>query len=161
MMEGMEEFLFANGTMNFGKKKDPREHLWLGFCQPESMNHKNFRFNVKKRIQQVIDETGVHPLERVIETAEEKADRLKREKEEAQALALKSRIYVPAYHFHTTASGHKVENCINKSHQRRVRSRGLQDIINDDNRISQQKMRDMRKIAQNIDKISTIEAHRE
>ena len=25
MMEGMEEFLFRSGTMNFGKKKDPKD----------------------------------------------------------------------------------------------------------------------------------------
>ena len=96
-----------------------------------------------------------------METAEEKIERLKREREEAHAAAIRNRVYIPKYHFPTQAAVYKVENCINKSHQRRVRSKGLQDIIDDDNRISQQKMRDIKKIAQNIDKVATIEANLE
>ena len=161
MMEGMEEFLFRSGTMNFGKKKDPKEHLRLGFCEKESMNRKNLDINLQIQIQKIIEETGIHPKDRIVETAEEKIERLKREREEAHAAAMRNRVYIPMYHFPTQAAVYKVENCINKSHQRRVRSKGLQDIIDDDNRISQQKMRDIKKIAQNIDKVATIEANLE
>ena len=42
-----------------------------------------------------------------------------------------------------------------------MRSKGLQDIIDDDNRISKKKMQDIKKIAQNIDKVATIEANLE
>jgi len=56
---------------------------------------------------------------------------------------------------------HKVINCISKSHKERVKRLGLQEIITDDNRVSTQKMKDIRKIAQSIDKVITIEAARE
>jgi len=73
---------------------------------------------------------------------------------------MKKKVLVPSYILHTSASVTKVTNCENKSKKKRTRKAGLSEVIFEDNKTSQQKMRDIKKIAGNIDKVITIEQQR-
>lgn len=69
---------------------------------------------------------------------------------------------IPNYHFHTKSSVHKVLNCNNKSHKKRIKRVGnLQEIITDDNQQSIRQLQEIEQIEKNIGEIHMIEAVRE
>ena len=79
-------------------------------------------------------------------------------KKAADAEKAKNTHHIPKYHYHTTTSVQKVKNGPNKSLAKRIKkNHGLIEVIANDNVISKEKMKDIRKIAQNIDRVYTIE----
>jgi len=97
----------------------------------------------------------VHPFDKINAVGSEEKER------EGQEEETKIQKPVPHYFLHTNASVTKLANCENKSLKKRVKRQGLIEAITEDNRASTQKMRDIHKIAVNIDKVIEIEALRE
>lgn len=66
MMKGMEDFMFKNSIINFDDKKKPvKTHLWQGITCKGSYSFKIFDYNLQAKIEEVIKETGMHPLDLV------------------------------------------------------------------------------------------------
>ena len=154
----MEEYFFKGSqAMNFGNRKPILENIYQAVLMKGSMNYTIFQHNLEKMIDEIVVDTGVRPIDRVNENAEEEMER--QEKDIALEKAKSNNI--PKYHFHTETSVHKVINCPNKSHLKRVKRHGLMEAIAEDNNFSREKMKDMKKIAQYIDKVISIETQRE
>lgn len=138
MLDGMEEYLYVCKPQQFGEGKAPIDHLLIGMVNKDSMNHKIFTKKLIERQQAYIKEFGQDPADKE-EAVKAQALQRKLAKEKELALAMKSKVYIPKYHFHTNSSVHKVVNCMNKSHQRRVRKKGLK-AINEDDKVSKIRM---------------------
>ena len=110
-----------------------------------SMPYNIFQHNLGKKIEEIVKNTGVRPVDRVNEGLEEELER--KEKDKVEKDKKERAMSIPKYHFHTESTVHKVNNCVNKSHLKRVKRHGLMEIIAEDNNFSKEKMKEIKKIA--------------
>ena len=160
MTEGMQEYLYLCKNKDYGEPKEPIEQLLTGMINEDSIPFKIFERKLEEKRQDYIKQYGQDPGDKE-EAVKAAALARKMEKEKEIELARKRKIYIPKYFFHTESSVQKVENCINKSHQRRVRKQGLKAINADDKQQKQRMDIDEKKIKKSIGQIETIEAVRE
>jgi len=71
MMEGMEEFMFKNCQIELTEPKDLKNLLFSAVLQKDSMPFKIFQHNLDLKVQEIVKQTGIKPIDRVNTRAEE------------------------------------------------------------------------------------------
>lgn len=95
--------------MSFGPPKNPKENIYKAVLKEDSTHYRIFKHNLDLKVEEIEKRTGMKPHDRVNEQLEEEKER--QAKELAAQEQAKQAVSIPKYHFHTSTSVTKVENC--------------------------------------------------
>ena len=122
------------------------------------MNNKIFIANLKERREEFKATFGMYPEQRKNQQLADEIERIAREKAEARKRQLTSA--VARYNFHTSGSVLKVQNGPIVSKSKRVTKAGASAVLEQGKIDLQNKQKDIRMIAKNIEKVLSIEEAR-